>query len=384
MDLAEHRTSAAVSRLQRLRETLSEDGVEFAVLYGTGRHGFLTPNPCWYFSGVKQIGRDACLVVPVDGDPVLIVTPLWDAERCQQAGWIDEVIGADSLGETLGRLARDRRWGSRRTVLAGLAFATGAVAASLRAPFDDPIESVDLFDRVARTHDAYAVALLERAVAIGEAGYNRARELVRPGMLDYELVAECEMEIRALGADDNFLIMGASQHNLSVRAPTGRRLCEGDVVLAEISPAAHGQFAQICRSFVLGEPTETQAREYGVLVEAFNAGLDACTPGTPVSDVAEAVNEVTASYGYGAYNVPPYMRSRGHAQALGALFPADVSDRSTVVLEEGMGFVLHPNQYFPESGYFLCGDEVLIEAGGARVLAREQATLDSVAFEVVA
>jgi hypothetical protein len=35
-----------------------------------------------------------------------------------------------------------------------------------------------------------------------------------------------------------------------------------------------------------------------------------------------------------------------------------------------MSFVLHPNQYFPEVGYLLCGDQVLVEADGGRSLAR--------------
>ena len=33
-----------------------------------------------------------------------------------------------------------------------------------------------------------------------------------------------------------------------------------------------------------------------------------------------------------------------------------------------MFFVIHPNQYLPETGYLLCGEPVLITANGSEVL----------------
>jgi Xaa-Pro aminopeptidase len=94
--------------------------------------------------------------------------------------------------------------------------------------------------------------------------------------------------------------------------------------------------------------------------------------------VARAVNEVVNRHGYEKYTKPPYMRTRGHAMGLGALLPADVTDSSELVLQPGMAFVLHPNQYFPEVGYLLCGDEVVITEDGARALSSSPLVLESI------
>jgi hypothetical protein len=40
-----------------------------------------------------------------------------------------------------------------------------------------------------------------------------------------------------------------------------------------------------------------------------------------------------------------------------------------------MFFVIHPNQYLPETGYLLCGESVLITATGAEVLSKHRAAL---------
>ena len=60
--------------------------------------------------------------------------------------------------------------------------------------------------------------------------------------------------------------------------------------------------------------------------------------------------------------------------------PGDVALDNTTVLEPDMLFMIHPNQYLPETGYLLCGEPVVITAQGAEVLTREQASLGRARF----
>jgi Xaa-Pro aminopeptidase len=39
-------------------------------------------------------------------------------------------------------------------------------------------------------------------------------------------------------------------------------------------------------------------------------------------------------------------------------------DQNDTVIEAGMDFVVHPNQYLPESGYLMLGDTVWVEEDG--------------------
>src|SRR5436190_3974314 len=140
--------------------------------------------------------------------------------------------------------------------------------------------------------------------------------------------------MKAAGAEDNFLLMSASQHNLAVRAAGGRILDVGDIILSEITPCYQGQFVQICRTTVIGEPTPLMREKYALLQEAMHAGQAAAVPGASVRAVTERMDACLRAAGYGNYCRPPYMRVRGHGLGITSDLPGDLTTDSDVVLEE--------------------------------------------------
>jgi Xaa-Pro aminopeptidase/Xaa-Pro dipeptidase len=228
-----------------------------------------------------------------------------------------------------------------------------------------------------RTPDELAAA--EHATWIAERGYERLLEYARPGIREFELAAELYCFMKKLGAEDNFLLMSASQHNLAVRAAGERVLDVGDIILSELTPCYRGQFAQICRTTVLGAPRPVLGEKFAILQDAMGAGLAAGRAGATVADVTRAINGVIAKAGYGDYCRPPYMRVRGHGLGITSDRPGDIVDSNERMLESGMVFVMHPNQYIPESGYLMCGEPVVVTDDGARALSTRPAALDVIA-----
>jgi Xaa-Pro aminopeptidase len=238
----------------------------------------------------------------------------------------------------------------------------------------------ELFIRqLARIRSPEEIAAAEKATAIAERGYEHMLACVRPGMREYELAAELYCAMKKLGAEDNFLLLSASQHNLAVRAAGGRVLDQGDVILSEITPCYQGQFAQLCRTTVIGKPSPVMHEKYALLQTAMRAGQAAAVPGASVRDVTEAMDNCFRAAGYGDYCRPPYMRVRGHGLGITSDLPGDLTVESEGRLEEGMMFVMHPNQYIPETGYLMCGEPVVITPSGAKALSKRVAELDSVA-----
>jgi Xaa-Pro aminopeptidase len=172
--------------------------------------------------------------------------------------------------------------------------------------------------------------------------------------------------------------MSSSTHNLAVRSPRRRVMVEGDIILVELTPCVAGQFSQICRTAVIGEPMEIVREKYKILQEATEIGLATARPGATVADAAIAMDNVFRKAGYGDYCRPPFMRVRGHG--LGALsdLPGDITVDNKTVLEENMIFMLHPNQYLPETGYLMCGEPVRIGTGSAEPLTTRPSSLDTV------
>jgi Xaa-Pro aminopeptidase len=185
--------------------------------------------------------------------------------------------------------------------------------------------------------------------------------------------------MKTLGAEDNFLLLCAGPHNRAVQPSTGRKLEIGDIILAEITPSYHGQLAQICRTVVLGEPSQELADKYALVVRAMDEGIKAAVPGVAMATVCRAINTVLEAEGYGEYCYPPHIRRRGHGLGFGSIRPGDVALDNITMLERDMVFMIHPNQYLPETGYLLCGEPVLLTEHGAKPLTQQKAALAAVA-----
>jgi Xaa-Pro aminopeptidase len=310
----------------------------------------------------------------------LIVTPAWDEERAAALSATERTIGSDDLAATLKGVAGAHRLDPLRSLSVGLSFlGAGLFDRVVTALGALPKAADELARDLARIRTPEELADAERATWIAERGYDRVLEYARPGIREYELAAELYCFTKQLGAEDNFLLMSASQHNLAVRAAGERILDVGDIILSEITPCYRGQFAQICRTTVIGEPRPVIREKYAILQDAMAEGLIAGRAGATVADVTRAINGVIGEAGYGDYCRPPYMRVRGHGLGITSDRPGDIVDSNERVLESGMVFVMHPNQYLPESGYLMCGEPVVVTPSGARSLSARQATLDVIA-----
>jgi Xaa-Pro aminopeptidase len=184
--------------------------------------------------------------------------------------------------------------------------------------------------------------------------------------------------MKELGAEDNFLLLSASQHNLAVTAAGSRILDVGDIILSEITPCYQGQFAQICRTTVIGAASPLLQDKYAVLQEAMRRGQAAAVGGASVREVTQSMDDCFRAAGYSDFCRPPYMRVRGHGLGITSDAPGDLVADSEAPLEDGMVFVMHPNQYLPETGYLMCGEPVVVTSGGARALSRRPAALDCI------
>jgi Xaa-Pro aminopeptidase len=366
------------TRLAATARALADEALDGLVAVNYGHNSFLESHAVFVLSGVRPIGESA-VVVDRSGGSTLIVTPAWDADRAAAASRTAKTIGADDLPAALADVVAGHRIDPQKTATVGLATLGQALAKRIEGAFGGKSRARDGFVReLARIRSAEELAAARKATEIAEKGYQHMLDCVHPGMREFELVAELYCFMKELGAEDNFLLVSASQHNLAVRAAGGRVLDVGDIILSEITPCYGGQFAQLCRTTVIGEPSPLMREKYAILQDAMHAGQKAAVPGAPVRAVCEAMDARLRAAGYGDFCRPPYMRVRGHGLGITSDLPGDLTVESEGRLEEGMMFVMHPNQYLPETGYLMCGEPVVVTAQGAKALSAREAELDCV------
>jgi Xaa-Pro aminopeptidase len=357
-------------RLKAICTNIAERNLDLIVAVHDGGHFIETPNPVTVISGAKTLGPAVCLLDRA-GAITLIVAPAWDAERVRAGFAHARVIGADDVAAGL----RAALPAGQRIGTAGLGFVPSGIAQGVMALCPGAAEADDVvFDAAARKTDE-EIAWAREATRIAELNFQHLLEIARPGISEDELAVALRLHVKSLGAEDNFLLLCAGPHNRAVAPSNGRRIQPGDIVLAEITPSYRGQLAQICRTVVVGEASDLLRRKYALVVEAMNAGIAAARPGARMADVCAAINTVLEAQGYGEYCYPPHIRRRGHGLGFASIRPGDVALDNATVLAPGMVFMIHPNQYLPETGYLLCGEPVLMGETQAEPLTRRRAAL---------
>jgi Xaa-Pro dipeptidase len=360
-------------RLASIRAGLEQAKLDVIVALHDGAHFIEKPDPVMVLTGFKSLGAVAA-VLDRDGARKLVVTPAWDAERAAEICPDIEIVQADDVMDGLA-IALGAQPSRKVIGVAGLAATPYGVAER----FINLAERTRLADEIvftpARLKTDLELGHAREATRIAELGLERLKEIARPGITEDELAAELRWHSKSLGAEDNFALMCAGPHNKAVAPSNGRHLKAGDIIVCELTPSYRGQLAQICRTIVLGEASATLRTKYALVVRAMNAGFTAARPGAPMADVCRAINTVLEAEGYGEFCHPPYIRRRGHGLGFGSGLPGDVALDNATVLESDMLFMIHPNQYLPETGYLLCGEPAVITADGAKPLTARQSAL---------
>ncbi len=348
------------------------DGIEAVIFASSGLHLIDEPDPVAHLLGHRGAGA-AVAVLRADGRAVLLV-----GHGEPAAARVDDcavIVDADPAA-ALARLGLPRALGA--VGLERVHFALGDALAEIAPRGWD-----GRFDQLSAARTQGEIAAAGRATAIAEAGYAwllaRAPAAVRDGMRECDFAVEINLHMRALGAEDSFLMLNCLPRAPAVMPSSERVMRAGDLLLVELSPCVEGQFTQICRTVSLGEPAASVRADHALLVRALAAGIAAIAPGAPVRAICDGIDAVMAATGHGAYSRPPHLRRRGHGLGCGTVWPGDIAHDNEILLERDMLFVVHPNQFLPDAGYLMYGSPVRVGAHGAQMLGDGAADLGVVA-----
>jgi Xaa-Pro aminopeptidase len=351
-------------RMAKLRQAMRDKGLDTVLVYDSGRHNFLRMNYVAYLTDFISVGPETVLALPLEDMPVLYLSPRWDVERAKEESW---VLDARPMKEFWSRLPS---FSGKVGLIGREAMHVDFHDAITKGLRQTPLNAKDLIENMARRKSAFELERLRKAAAIADAGVQGLHEDARAGLKEFELASIVEYRMRSLGAEDNFGMVVANHHNHALHPPTDRVVQPGDIIIGEITPCVGGLFVQICRTMVLGEPSPAVREKYAILEKAMGLGMQAAKTGAPASAVAAEINGTLVEAGYEKYCRPPFMRVRGHGLGCGSPAPGNLEDGNQTKLEEGMTFIIHPNQYLPETGYMTLGDTVVMTQSRAESLMR--------------
>jgi Xaa-Pro aminopeptidase len=246
----------------------------------------------------------------------------------------------------------------------------------LSLPLEEMVDVGPILARQRQRKDAAEIARLRDNARVLTAGFEAAREAIRPGVTELAVWAAMHAAMMAVtGApfalDGNF----ASGPRTLEDEPqaTNRRLEAGDVVFVDLYPAIEGYSADLTRTFVVGQPSAAQRARHAVLERALAAGVAALRPGATAGDVDRAARSAVAT----ALDGYAYPHHTGHAIGLEGQERPYIIPGEPMVLEPGMVIAIEPGAYLPDTGGMRLEGNFLITESGCE-------TLSDYPFELIA
>ena len=221
-----------------------------------------------------------------------------------------------------------------------------------------------IYGEMRQVKTAREIDLLRSLSRITDRAIGETLAHARPGVTEMEMAGELTGRIFSGGAKDFKLMIIASGERSQFPnvGPTERALREGDLIRMEIFGVLDGYHAGVCRTAVVGSPTEEQARIWDNLIECKYLVMDLIKPGAHAKTVyqrfLEKFDELGlepisfVGHGIGVFlHEEPYLGRYGEE-----------------VLEEGMVVAIEPLVYIPGRMGLQNKDMLLVTRDGCELL----------------
>mgnify|MGYP002400021301 CR=1 FL=1 len=228
-----------------------------------------------------------------------------------------------------------------------------------------------LVERARLVKDEDELRLIRSAVQLGATLFDRALEVLRPGVKESEVAAEMEYAARRAGAEEmSFptIIASGARSALPHGRASQQAITTGAFVVCDFGVILHGYCSDQTRTVWVGEASASSAKQarraYESVREAQEAAILAVRPGATAGQVDAAARKVLRKAGLGGY----FTHSTGHGVGLEIHEVPRLATGQTEGLKPGMVITIEPGVYFPGKWGVRIEDMVVVTEGGCEVL----------------
>jgi Xaa-Pro aminopeptidase len=228
-------------------------------------------------------------------------------------------------------------------------------------------DAPSIVERARMVKDGDELERIRAAVALGAKLFERALEVLRPGVKETEVAAEMELAARRGGAEEmSFptIIASGARSALPHGRASDQAIAPGGFVVCDFGVILSGYCSDQTRSVWVGTVSEDARKAYEAVREAQQAAIDAVRPGVPVGEVDAAARKVLRKAGLGRY----FTHSTGHGVGLEIHETPRVADGQREVLQPGTVITIEPGVYFPGKWGLRIEDMVAVTASGCDVM----------------
>lgn len=352
-------------RYTAIREQMAQQDIDCLVVVGQA-DDFNRGNIRY----VTGFGRGGCCLLPARGKPVMFLSSMVAASpklpRLMSALELLEIMEIVDLDRQIVEVLSRLDHGGRIGVVGG-----GCMSVSMHQVVSDfckerYFDAVAIFESLRAVKSAEEIEKTRMAAAIADKVFLRLREIIRPGLSEYQIYGEVKKVIYENGCEYSFDLIDAAHASMNMSfVPTEDQLEEGGTLFMEISPSFQGYYAQLPVTLPVGYYSPVLKKMVTAWNQADTALQKILKPGTSLAELNTTLIETIEAFGFKS----PYRP--GHSIGLDILDFWSITKDSRIILKPGMIFAIHPSVLI-EMGGDACGMgyTYLITQSGAERLSR--------------
>jgi Xaa-Pro aminopeptidase len=281
-------------RIDLLRRLMARDGLDALVV--TGRDDIRYRGRTFWVSDVWQLCADSHVVLLPDDGPIFIGGQVFGIEQAELSDWPTDYRINGHPGTEIGLILRERGLEGTTVGIVGLSDASFAAGHFFEFQAECPKATVrdatKLFDDARHGNSEEELTYLRATSTLWKQIFAEVEPLIRPGMTEIELAAQCHRIAREHGARDPMVLMQSTPNDV-MGFGTTKTIERGDVVQVWIESAGpSGYWLEYRRNYSFGPPTDEFRRFWELQVEAVAAGMKKLVPGAMAHEFAAEVQRV--------------------------------------------------------------------------------------------
>ncbi|WP_456396463.1 M24 family metallopeptidase [Thermococcus sp.] len=328
-------------RVERFQELLRENEIDGAVVR--------TLSSFIYFTGTKWLRPS--LLIPAEGEPVVYVVK-GEAELFREKSWIENVVEFQRVEDLMADIVT---WihgnGMTRVGLEfGIERDAYLIFLKIFERLNPTVEIVDILDLtmgLRMIKDEWELDNIRKAGKVAVKGMRVAEETIKLGLSELEIAAEVVRELMLNGSEDPKVYVSVTPR---AHAEPFRdlRVPENGVVTIVIGADWNHYYANMARTFIVGEPGRRVRRAIEVKEEAYRIALEETRVGVALSAVEKRLAEFFREKGFGDAYLAGYTHGVGLLIEEPPITTIVVPQRATKVQENMVLTIIHPPLMIPE------------------------------------
>jgi Xaa-Pro aminopeptidase len=321
----------------------------------------------WYY--LTGFTGEAGVLILSDGAATLITDGRFTTQVRQETTSVRLMHQKGSLMESTGRLLRAKaikRVGFDPTQTSVGQLQLLGKAAGARTKW---ISTPGLVGTLRARKEPSELARMRQAAILAGDVLAGAIHLLKPGVMENEVAAEIEYQMRKRGASGpafETIVAFGDRSALPHARPTAKRLRKNELVVLDLGAILAHYCSDITRTVYVGKAPARVKQWYRAVLEAQIAAIAAVRAGASCGDVDAAARQVLAGYKLDRL----FTHSTGHGLGLEVHEDPRVARGQKARLEPGFVVTIEPGVYMGGVGGIRIEDDVAVHPGNTEVLTR--------------